>query len=244
MEPIIGLAGNLLEERNSSGIERSYVNDDYVAATARSGAIPLILPLVRDLRLVERQMEGIHGLLVPGGYDVDPLLYGEEPRARLGYVYRDTDLFQLETIRLALKRRMPVLAICKGIQLLNVLCGGTLNQDLSEVPGKPLKHDQEMKRSVPSHTVTAEEGSIVRRLLGASFPTNSFHHQTLKEIGEGLRVTARSADGAVEAVEMDGFPFVVGVQWHPEMMMSGGDAMLPLFQAFVGAAERFMGEAT
>lgn len=244
MKPIIGMSGNLLEEKNSSGIERSYVNDDYVAATARSGAVPLILPLVRDVKLVERQMEGIHGLLVPGGYDVDPLLYGEEPGAGLGYVYRDTDLFQLETLRMALKRRMPVLAICKGMQLLNVFCGGTLHQDLSEVPGKALKHDQDMKRAVPSHTVTAEEGSLVRRLLGATFPTNSFHHQTLKGIGEGLRVTARSADGVAEAVEMDGSPFVVGVQWHPEMMMSGGDAMLPLFRAFVAAAERFMEETT
>lgn len=239
--PVIGIVGNLLIEQAgfSPGMERSYVNNDYVAAVERAGGIPFILPVVRGQDVAERQTECVDALLISGGYDMDPLLYGEEPIRALEYVYRETDIFQLRTIKTALKRGQPILAICKGIQLLNVACGGTLYQDLGEIPGSFVKHSQNRKRSCPSHTVIAEGESLIAELFGSAFPVNSYHHQALKEIGRGLVVTSRAMDGVVESVETEDDSFVVGVQWHPEMMLSGGDEMLPLFLRFAEAAERF-----
>jgi len=239
--PVIGIVGNLLVEQGgfSPGMERSYVNNDYVAAVERAGGIPLILPVVRGQDVAERQTECADALLISGGYDIDPLLYGEEPHRALEFVYRDTDIFQLRTIKTALAKGQPLLAICKGIQLLNVACGGTIYQDLDEIPDSFVKHSQNRKRSCPSHTVVAEEGSVIAELLGTSFPVNSYHHQAVKDVGRGLKVTSRAMDGVAESLEMEGEPFVVGVQWHPEMMMSGGDDMLPLFLRLVEEAEKF-----
>ncbi len=240
--PVIGIVGNLLIEQGgfSPGLERSYVNNDYVAALERSGAIPVILPVVRGQDVAERQTEGVDGLVISGGYDIDPLLFGEEPRSRLEFVYRDTDIFQLRTIQTALRRNQPLLGICKGIQLLNVACGGSIYQDLSEIPDAFVKHSQNRKRACPSHTVVAEEGSLVAELLGTAFPVNSYHHQAVKDVGRGLRITSRAMDGVVEALEMEEAPFAVGVQWHPEMMMAGGDDMMPLFSRLVEEAKKFM----
>jgi len=239
--PVIGIVGNLLVEQGgfSPGMERSYVNNDYVAAVERAGGIPLILPVVRGQDVAERQTECADALLISGGYDIDPLLYGEEPHRALEFVYRDTDIFQLRTIKTALAKGQPLLAICKGIQLLNVACGGTIYQDLDEIPDSFVKHSQNRKRSCPSHTVVAEEGSVIAELLGTSFPVNSYHHQAVKDVGRGLKVTSRAMDGVTESLEMEGESFVVGVQWHPEMMMSGGDDMLPLFLRLVEEAEKF-----
>jgi len=239
--PVIGIVGNLLVEQGgfSPGMERSYVNNDYVAAVERAGGIPLILPVVRGQDVAERQTECADALLISGGYDIDPLLYGEEPHRALEFVYRDTDIFQLRTIKTALAKGQPLLAICKGIQLLNVACGGTIYQDLDEIPDSFVKHSQNRKRSCPSHTVVAEEGSVIAELLGTTFPVNSYHHQAVKDVGRGLKVTSRAMDGVTESLEIEGEPFVVGVQWHPEMMMSGGDDMLPLFLRLVEEAEKF-----
>jgi len=239
--PVIGIVGNLLVEQGgfSPGMERSYVNNDYVAAVERAGGIPLIIPVVRGQDVAERQAECADALLISGGYDIDPLLYGEEPHRALEFVYRDTDIFQLRTIKTALATRRPLLAICKGIQLLNVACGGTIYQDLEEIPDSFVKHSQNRKRSCPSHTVVAEEGSVIAGLFGTAFPVNSYHHQAVKDVGRGLKVTCRAMDGVVESLEMEGETFVVGVQWHPEMMMSGGDEMLPLFLRLVEEAEKF-----
>jgi len=239
--PVIGIVGNLLVEQGgfSPGMERSYVNNDYVAAVERAGGIPLILPVVRGQDVAERQTECADALLISGGYDIDPLLYGEEPHRALEFVYRDTDIFQLRTIKTALAKGQPLLAICKGIQLLNVACGGTIYQDLDEIPDSFVKHSQNRKRSCPSHTVVAEEGSVIAELLGTTFPVNSYHHQAVKDVGRGLKVTSRAMDGVAESLEMEGESFVVGVQWHPEMMMSGGDEMLPLFLRLVEEAEKY-----
>ena len=239
--PVIGIAGNLLVEKGgfSPGIERSYVNDDYVAAVERSWGIPLILPVVRGQDAAEKQAELVDGILMSGGCDLDPLLYGEEPRRRLGFVHRDVDIFQLGIVRTALVRGQPILAVCRGMQLLNVACGGTLHQDLDEMGGAFVKHDQDRKRSCPSHTVIAEADSLLAELLGTSFVVNSYHHQALKSLGRGLRVTSRAMDGVAESVEMEASPFVLGVQWHPEMMLDGGDGMLPLFLRFVEEAGKY-----
>lgn len=239
--PVIGIVGNLLVEQGgfSPGMERSYVNNDYVAAVERAGGIPLILPVVRGQDVAERQTECADALLISGGYDIDPLLYGEEPHRALEFVYRDTDIFQLRTIKTALAKGQPLLAICKGIQLLNVACGGTIYQDLDEIPDSFVKHSQNRKRSCPSHTVVAEEGSVIAELLGTSFPVNSYHHQAVKDVGRGLKVTSRAMDGVTESLEIEGESFVVGVQWHPEMMMSEGDEMLPLFLRLVEEAKKY-----
>ncbi|MFA7620663.1 MAG: gamma-glutamyl-gamma-aminobutyrate hydrolase family protein [Aminobacteriaceae bacterium] len=245
--PLIGIVGNLYIEREwaFSGLERNYTNNDYVAAVERAGGTPLVLPVVKGQDIAEEQARCVNGLLVPGGYDIDPLLYGEEPARALEYVYRDTDIFQLRAIKTALDLGMPILGICKGMQLLNVACGGTLHQHLGDNPDFFVQHSQVRKRHYPSHTVVTAGESAIAGLFGGSFPVNSFHHQALKALGRGLTVTSRAMDGVVESVEMEGVPFVVGVQWHPEMMLTGCDDMLPLFLRFVEEAGKFAaGEVT
>ena len=243
--PLIGVVGNLLvaEGGFSPGLERNYVNNDYVSAVERAGGIPVVLPVVRGQDIAEAQVSCVRGLVVPGGYDIDPLLYGEEPTRSLEYVYRDTDIFQLRSVKTALKLGMPVLAICKGMQLLNVACGGTLHQHIGDLQGVFVQHSQNRKRHCPSHTVVAEGESLLSSLLGATFPVNSYHHQAVRDLGRGLAVTSRAMDGVVESIEMEGVSFVVGVQWHPEMMLTGGDEMLPLFLRFVEEAGRFSATA-
>jgi putative glutamine amidotransferase len=188
--------------------------------------------------------ERLDGLLLPGGVDVDPAIYGQEPHPELGKVDDALDEAELVLTRWALEDQLPLLGICRGIQLMNVAAGGTLYQDLrAQFPGA------QCHRFVPSqygrdhrgHLVHIEPGSHLARALGLSVPVNSRHHQAVKDVAPGFVVTARAPDGVIEGLELEGLehpgaPFAVGVQWHPENLAAQDAQMLALFQAFVQAA--------
>jgi len=235
--PLIGIT--LRQELET---ERFYLARFYSEAVEAAGGAPLHVPLIPRREFIEALVGRLGGVLLPGSdSDVDPQLYGREPQRRLGSVHplRDaTDLLLLEACE---ERRMPLLAICYGMQILNVSRGGTLIQDIaSEVP-KALKHEQGAPRARPSHRVKLRAGSLPARLSGVeSVLVNSHHHQALEVTGRDLQATAWSADGLVEAVEdtRQG-RFAVGVQWHPELGWEGDEFSRALFDSFVRASGEF-----
>jgi putative glutamine amidotransferase len=198
--------------------------------------VPLLLPVVNEEECILAQIESCSGLLFPGGNDIHPKFYGSEAHPFLGDINSRVDEYQLKLIRSALESGKPILAICRGAQLLNVACGGTLLQDLSEAPDKCLKHIQSGKRYEVMHQVKTAAGSLLENLLGSEFWVNSSHHQAIGDLGSGLTVIATASDGVIEALQMKDRNFVLAVQWHPEMMIIESDQMMVIFEQLVKAA--------
>jgi microsomal dipeptidase-like Zn-dependent dipeptidase/gamma-glutamyl-gamma-aminobutyrate hydrolase PuuD len=242
--PVIGLTGNYADATCK-------LLEGYYASIRHFGGTPLIIPPTDDHATLLRTLDAIDGLLLTGGADVNPLFLGEEPVRALSDINPQRDRFELLLTRLAADRQIPILGICRGIQVMNAAFGGTLYQDIysQALPpaGAPadasplLKHSQQLARGIASHSVQLEEGSLLARLFGTrQLAVNSFHHQAVKEAAPGFRVSARSADGIVEAIESTEFKAMVGVQWHPEcFILEGDDSMRPLFDGFIGASLRF-----
>lgn len=188
-----------------------------------------------DAALAEEYVERVDGLLLTGGADIDPALFGEEPEPGLGHVDIVRDRFEMALYRAARGRGVPVLGVCRGIQVINVAEGGTLIQHLSPAEYR-VQHDQANIGSALSHTVSLESGSLLAKGFGASeIRTNSFHHQAVKRPGNGLRVTGRTADGVAEALEATTGSLVLGVQWHPEMSYRDHHEQAVPFELFMDA---------
>jgi putative glutamine amidotransferase len=178
------------------------------------------------------------GLVLSGGGDVDPALYGQSPHPRTYNVTPRRDRFELELLQAALDRDMPVLAICRGMQLLNVFLGGTLEQHILDVPGR-LEHDRDRPRAEDAHDVLTAAGSELTLLLGDRAPVNSHHHQGLDVVAEPLEEIAHAPDGVLEGVVSRAHSWVLGVQWHPEAMVPIDRRQTAIFTAFVEATERY-----
>ena len=213
------------------------LRQDYVRSVEDGGGLPFILAPGRP-EDAPALLDRLTGLVLSGGSDVDPALYGKAPHPKLGKVVRERDDFELALAREALRRDMPVLAICRGHQVLNVATGGTLIQDIpSEVTGG-VEHDPRRERWERAHLVDIAEGTRLREILGrGTVSVNSFHHQAIQALGAGLVTSARSSgDQLIEGVEMPGRRFVVGVQWHPESFWNQPEGFQSLFRALGEAA--------
>ncbi|HEY3257835.1 MAG TPA: gamma-glutamyl-gamma-aminobutyrate hydrolase family protein [Gemmatimonadaceae bacterium] len=224
-------------------VHRVRLNTSYVTALESAGLVPLIVPPLSDVSAARSVIAAADGLVLTGGEDVDPALYGQLPHERLSTVNRRRDETEIALVLAAREARKPVLAICRGPQLLNVALGGTLIQDIEAcVPGA-LPHDAEGVhdvRDVRAHDVTIEPGSRVAAAVGDTRITvNSLHHQSILDPAPGLRVTARAPDGIIEAVESeDNDWWVVAVQWHPEEMTDSPEPWdRGIFRAFAARLE-------
>jgi putative glutamine amidotransferase len=233
--PRIGVSGVV---RSWDGNERTGVNSAYVRSVLAAGGVPVILSPVLGPSYAARAMDGVDGLVLTGGEDIHPALYGAEPSPHAYPPSRERDLFELALFATARQRELPILGICRGIQLVNVGLGGTLFQDLpSERPG-PVAHDPGGARDARTHAVRLQEGSRAAHALGGTELTvNSFHHQAVDRLGAGLVATGWSEDGLIEAAETPAdAPWLLTVQWHPEEMHA--DAKAPergLFRALMEA---------
>lgn len=236
MKPLIGVLSNLsiIESGSSIGLERIYVAKSYVKAIEMSGAVPIIIPVNTNKENIRRQIEAVDGVIISGGSDVNPTLYNEEPAKELGFIHPEIDEFDIEAIKVALELKKPILGICRGLQVLNVALGGNLYQDLSYRDCSFIKHVQDTKPYLGTHYIEIKEGSILSDVLGRKILVNTYHHQSIKELGEGLEIIAYSNDGIAEAIQKSGDTFVLGVQWHPEMMFEKDEKMLNLFKKFIG----------
>lgn len=228
MEPKIGTVICGLSD------DRQFVTNTYIQAIRYSGGIPLILPLIRSDHMLSQYISLCDGFLFCGGNDITPLLFGQEPKNGNGKTNITLDLFQIRLMRQILKTKKPVFAICRGMQVYNVACGGTIYQDISLQPGKHLDHMQKSySRSEISHRISVTPDSQLRTYIGRHLFVNSFHHQTIDTPGKGLVVCARASDNTIEALEMPSHPFAIGVQWHPECMYRRSAEMRALFKEFV-----------
>lgn len=239
--PVIGISSTLLTIESGCflGLERMAVLSDYIEAIRLTGGVPMILPIVEEDLLIERQMSLVDALLLTGGYDVSPFFYDEEPQRGLETVRPERDIYELKLIEFAKKSGKPILGICRGLQILNVALGGTLYQDIGAALPSALQHSQKAKPDEETHTVKIISNTRLHQIFKEEFIlTNSFHHQSIKEIASGAVANAHSMDGVIEGIEVAGDSFILGVQWHPELMISKCPQMFKLFHSFIEAAKR------
>ncbi|WP_153930000.1 gamma-glutamyl-gamma-aminobutyrate hydrolase family protein [Limosilactobacillus walteri] len=234
-KPIIGISGSRIIDQNGPfpGYYRSYVNEDYVDSVIQNGGIPYIIPFNEQPDVTVAQVANVDGLILSGGHDIDPRLYGEESLPKIGDIWPDRDYFDMLLLREAEKQHKPVLGICRGAQLINVAHGGSLYQDISYRDGLTLKHNQGRTPDIESQSVTLETTSYLAKLFGReTLSVNTFHHQLINKVGAGLYAVGHAGDGVVEALENDDAS-VIGVQWHPEMLHRSDREMNKVFSDLI-----------
>lgn len=237
--PIIGVFADTMS-CNKGGfgdVTRQYINAAYISAVEDAGAVPFIIPVSSDLEKTKKLIDLCDGLLFPGGEDIDPGYYGENPHKNLGEIRPEVDKFLFHSLLYALEQRKPALGICKGMQMMVVATGGSLYQDIySQREEETFLHCQSGRRTYGVHQVQIDKDSRLFQILETEqIATNSMHHQSVRTLGKGLRLSAHTEDGIVEAVEsLDGR--LIGVQWHPEEMVPESEAMKRLFQNLVQRA--------
>ena len=244
--PLIGISTQTLQAIDGipEGLPNSVVmNQRYYHAAASAGAAPVLIPLLDDIEALRAVYEGMDGILIPGGVDVDPSAFGETPHERLGRIDPARDRVELQLVNWAVEDQKPVLGLCRGLQVINVALGGTLYQDLEAQYPNALKHDYfpnyGFERDYLAHEVTLTPGSRLQHAMAAeSIPVNSMHHQGIKQLGRSLAPAAVAPDGLIEAIESSDDSFLVGVQWHPEVFEATDPHTEHLFSDFLAAASR------
>lgn len=242
--PIIGITSNYTSDDEVGKLahlggalqEWQLIADDYIRAIESAGGIPVILPAVENVENILPILSVLDGLLVSGGNDVNPVLYNEVPTGSLGEISIKRDNTEYNLLKTALKDfNMPIIGICRGCQLLNVVKGGTLHQDLVKGKVTEMEHFQ---LAYPrdygfQKAIVKEDSKLYGIFEKREIKINSFHHQGVNKVGQDLVVTVKGEDGVVEAIEQIGDRFVMGLQWHPEMMNDGKNQFFRLFEAFV-----------
>ncbi|MBR6140359.1 MAG: gamma-glutamyl-gamma-aminobutyrate hydrolase family protein [Bacteroidaceae bacterium] len=232
---IIGITGNFGEK----GCELA---QGYYQSVLKAGGTPVVIPPHNDKEALLALLDKLDGIVFSGGGDINPLLLGEEPLPQLHSVCPERDEPELFLVREAFHRQIPMLGICRGIQVMAAALGGKVWQDIGLSPTLQFKHSQDMPRYCASHSISIKEGSLLQSIFGdkTKLAVNSFHHQAVRETGPHLCVSAMSPDGIIEAVESTEHKALLGVQWHPECFILNGDTtMMAVFRWLVGEAQTF-----
>lgn len=233
--PIIGITANITDGNVS-------LLSGYFKSIYEAGGIPIVIPPSDDLTILPNLLDSLDGILLSGGADINPLFLGEDPVRELHNINPYRDRQELMIVKMAADRQIPILGICRGIQVMTAALGGTLYQDIySQAEGKLIKHSQDLDRAYASHIVNIEEDSTLAGIMGKTvLPVNSFHHQAVKEPAPGFKVCARSNDGIIEAIESTEYKSMLGVQWHPECFILNGDtSMMPIFEWLINESSSF-----
>ena len=243
MKPLIGVTTSELRPGELATLRRHgepphaemALGITYARAVEAAGGVPVVMPPLASAA-IPALVSRLDGLLLSGGPDLAPVAYDQRPHIELGSTEPRLDAFEYAVVREALKLGLPILGICRGAQALNVARGGTLHQHLPDLPATALTHRQCEAGESLTHDVDVVAGTKLRRIVrSARLGVNSFHHQAVDRLGEGLRVSARASDGTVEAIEDPRRPFVLGVQWHAEMLLEERRHRM-LFEGLVTAA--------
>jgi putative glutamine amidotransferase len=228
-KPVIGVLPLVDEQRDSF-----WMLPGYMEGILGAGGIPVMLPLTQDPKALKQLTETMDGFLFTGGQDIDPGLYGEDKLPVCGNCCEARDKMEKALLDLVLRLDKPVLGICRGIQLLNAVYGGTLYQDLPAQHPSQVEHHQAPPYEVPAHEVQIRMGTPLARLLGQErIAVNSYHHQAIKELGTGLQTMARADDGLIEAVWAPDKKYVWAFQWHPEFSYKAEEGSRKIFSCFV-----------
>ncbi|WP_322509242.1 gamma-glutamyl-gamma-aminobutyrate hydrolase family protein [Anaerolinea sp.] len=237
--PLIGITS--IRKEGEPGQTHWYSTPfSYIHAVQRAGGMPVLIPPVYPAEQLPALLQRLDGVLLIGGGDIDPNLYGGEPHPRVYDIQAERDSVEITLVHLALETSTPLLGICRGAQVMNVALGGTLYSDIADQKPGALKHDYypDFPRNTLAHAVEIEAQSRLAQMLGGThFEVNSLHHQGISKVASSLRVTAHAPDGLVEAVEVEGHPFAIGVQWHPEWLQEHAPQRA-LFSAFIRAASQ------
>jgi putative glutamine amidotransferase len=236
MRPLIGIASHA-DFRQESGRPIYCNNRTYSHAIEQAGGIPILIPFFQDMTALETLLARLDGILLSGGVDIHPERYSEEPHPRLRKTSHELDEFELTLAHMALQEDMPVLGVCRGMQLLNVALGGTLYQDIDSLYPESVDHcRQDLPRNTLIHDVFVEAGSRMEKVLGSRrVGVNSLHHQAIKMPGKGVHISGRAEDGIAELMEVPSYSFVLATQCHPEEIYMKENAYANLFSAFVQA---------
>lgn len=244
MKPLIGICTNYSTEKSVGtetrlGLQEQewhLIADDYIASVEKAGAIPVIIPVTKSTETAKELLSKLDGILFTGGSDIDPQQYGELPQYGLGSIEPLRDQHEIALAKHALyETDLPILGVCRGMQLLNVVAGGTLYQDLKQEKPDGIQHGLiGSPKYHPVHPVTIEKDSKFYHVFNTQIiGVNSYHHQAVKDIGEGFEATMLAPDGIIEGIELTEERFVCAVQWHPEMMAERNPQIRALFSAFV-----------
>ncbi len=238
-KPIIGITSSYENNPERENTYNTTLSLDYSRAVMNSGGIPFILPVHSDIEIIKEQIDYLDGLILAGGGDPDPALFGEDCMQNIGSITPERDTFELIILEEFLKTNKPILGICRGLQLANVYYGGTLYQDISYIDTK-IQHKQKWLLHLPTHDIEIlEKNNVLYEIFGEKTRVNSFHHQMIKDMAENLTPIAKTADGVIEAFYLKEHSFFYGVQWHPEMMASrGNEGMKKFFDKFIEACKK------
>ncbi|WP_321333349.1 gamma-glutamyl-gamma-aminobutyrate hydrolase family protein [uncultured Bacteroides sp.] len=235
----VGLTSINAQQNRLIGIADTYNNGEttvpraYIDAVLKVGNIPVLIPFMQDEDHLAKLIGTLDAVILPGGEDINPARYHELPSPKLGEVNLPRDSFDMAVIKLSVKEHVPLVGICRGMQAINVYFGGTLYQDLpSEYAVKNVAHRQTLPKAIATHTIYVTPESYLARISGQdSLRVNSFHHQAVKDVAPGFKVTARATDGVIEAFESDKYG-IIAVQFHPEGLVIGNDsAMIEFFRS-------------
>ncbi len=241
MRPLIGITCSRIVGgawgQYSPGHFMDYAYEEYGQAIHNCGGASVIIPVPQNKESFQTIFDRLDGLLLSGGPDLNPRFYGEQPLMGLGEVDEELDRMELEAARMAFQKDLPILGICRGIQILNVSQGGTLYQDIPGQVQESISHTQKADKSVLTHSIQIEVKTLLYNLFKRKeIWVNGKHHQAIKDLAPGLVVSARATDGTIEAVEHTSRKFVIGVQWHPEGTWKNDIYSKKLFRAFIKAA--------
>jgi putative glutamine amidotransferase len=243
MRPLIGIPCHALI-RAETGRPIYAINRSYVHAVESGGGIPILVPMMNDLSTLTALLSRLDGLLLPGGIDLHPSRYGEEVHPLTEEADHELDEFEITLASWAFQQDIPVLGVCRGMQLINIVLGGTLFQDIDDQYPNSIAHShRDWPRTHLAHHIIIEPGSRMETILGTrEVKVNSLHHQAIKDPGKGVCITGRAPDGIPELLEVTGYRFVMAAQSHPEEIYSIEPAFKRLFAAFVQASSSRMNE--
>ena len=232
MKPIIGIA---ISNRVKSKKIYSVINNDYIKAVQKAGGIPILIPFSNNIENIKEYTHKIQGIIFTGGEDISPLVYNEDPLKEVECIIEERDRFELELFKEVYEKQIPILAICRGLQLINIALGGNLYQDINfQIPNSYGHAPKNTSRHNLYHSVKIEKDSKLFDIFKTEdLKVNSFHHQSIKKLGNDLKITALSNDGIIEAIESTNEKFLVAVQWHPENLVERHTQFLRFFEALI-----------
>ena len=233
-KPLIGISLGYSDKKNS-------VNNTYINSILKNGGVPYLIPVTDDVEVLRQIVAQLDGIVFTGGEDFAPAYYGKEEHEKLGEVNVTRDTYDLTLLKLATDRNIPTLGICRGLQLINVGMGGTLYQDLPAEKPSDINHRQEEEGTVPTHSVSVVEGSVMHNIFGKQeIQVNTFHHQAIDKLAPGLKIVGWSNDSVPELIEAYPHRQILGTQFHPEIFTAAGDALMgKLFKFLVNKADTF-----